>query len=153
MTQHGCLAVTEHEITARRVDAHGSVAVCKDASIQLDTAAGARADAFDPVELLLASLAACLLKGIERTAPLLQFRLHGAAVRVRGERSEQSPRLMAIHYDLVVDTDESEPRLELLHRDIHKFGAVTSTLAGLTRLQGRIVRGRVATALSAPSLF
>ena len=149
MSLEGCVIVGDYEITARRVDAQGSVAECKNARIVLDTAAGVRSDAFDPVELLLASLAACILKGIERTAPLMQFRMRGAQVRVHGERSERSPRLLAIHYELVVDTDESDQRLDLLHRNVHKFGTVTTTLAELTRLQGRAVRGHLG-AVSAP---
>ncbi len=146
MPQLGCALVTDYEITARRLDAHGSVAECKAARLLLDTDADGCADAFDPVELLLASLAGCMLKGIERIAPVLQFRWRGASVRVRAERSMRSPRLLAIHYELVVDTDETDQRLELLHRNIHKFGTVSNTLAGLTRLQGRVVRDRFAAA-------
>lgn len=142
MTQHGCAVTTDYAITARRIDAHGGVAACKQATILLDTDAAGRADAFDPVELLLASLAACLLKGIERVVPVLQFRLRGVAVRVRGERNERSPRLLAIHYELFVDTDETDQRLATLHHDVQKFGTVTTTLTGLTRLQGRVIRGR-----------
>jgi uncharacterized OsmC-like protein len=56
--------VLEYEIRATRTDAHGSRALCKGAEITLDTDISGRVDAFNPAELLLAALAACMIKGI-----------------------------------------------------------------------------------------
>ena len=56
----------EYSVEARRVDAHGSLATTKQAEITLDTDVGGRVDAFNPAELLLAAVAACMIKGIER---------------------------------------------------------------------------------------
>lgn len=53
-------------VEARRVDAHGSLARCKSAEIALDTGLAGNPDAFNPAELLLAALSACMIKGIER---------------------------------------------------------------------------------------
>ncbi|MGH7619205.1 MAG: OsmC family protein, partial [Gemmatimonadaceae bacterium] len=41
---------------AHRVDAHGSMASCKAATIPLDTDLAGNANAFNPAELLLAAL-------------------------------------------------------------------------------------------------
>jgi uncharacterized OsmC-like protein len=49
-----------------RLDAHGSLARCKSAEIPLDTDLAGNPDAFNPAELLLAALSACIVKGIER---------------------------------------------------------------------------------------
>lgn len=68
----------EYRVTARRQGAHGSLATCKGATITLDTDLGGREDAFNPAELLLAALATCMLKGIERVTPMLRFQLRGA---------------------------------------------------------------------------
>lgn len=68
-------------ISARRVDAHGSLAHCKEADITLDTDLAGRLDAFNPAELLMAALAACMIKGIERVTPILKFELRGVEVR------------------------------------------------------------------------
>lgn len=134
----------EYRVSARRIDAHGSLALCKEARITLDTDVAGRPDAFNPAELLLAALAACMIKGIERVTPLLKFRLRGAEVRLHAERQDSPPKLVSIDYELTIDTDESDHRLELLHTNIRKFGTVSNTLAAATSLQGRIVRGRVA---------
>jgi hypothetical protein len=56
----------EFVVTAPRVDASGSQATCKDATLRLDTALAGRRDALNPAELHLAALSACMIKGIER---------------------------------------------------------------------------------------
>ena len=73
-----------YRVSARRVDAHGSVATTKDATIVLDSALDGRLDAFNPAELFLASIAACMIKGIERVAPMLNFRMRGVEVHLQG---------------------------------------------------------------------
>jgi uncharacterized OsmC-like protein len=105
----------EYQVTARRIDAHGSRARCKDAEVVLDTDVSGRTDAFNPAELLLAALAACMIKGIERVTPMLKFELRGVEVRLRGKRQDSPPRMHSIDYELIVDTDEEDRRLELLH--------------------------------------
>ena len=54
----------EYDVVAKRIDAHGSTARCKDAEIVLDTDVSGRPDAFNPAELFLAAIAACMIKGI-----------------------------------------------------------------------------------------
>jgi uncharacterized OsmC-like protein len=123
-----------------RLDAHGSVARCKAAEIPLDTDLAGRADAFNPTELLLAALSACIVKGIERVAPLLQFRLRGLEVRLDGVRRDAPPGMESIDYEIVVDTDEPARRLELLHENVRNFGTVFNTVAPGTRLSGVLRR-------------
>lgn len=60
------------DVATRRVDAHGSLASCKGATIPLDTDLAGRLDAFNPAELLLAALSACMNKGIERVTPIMK---------------------------------------------------------------------------------
>lgn len=131
------------EVVAHRVDAHGSVAHCKDAELVLDTNLAGRRDALNPAELLLAALAACMIKGIERVVPMLHFELRGVSVRVVAERTDVPPRLSSITYDIVVDSDETEQRLELLHSNVRKYGTVFNTVAPGTSLSGALRRGAV----------
>lgn len=53
----------KYTIRAARTDSHGSEARCKGAVLLLDTDVSGRADAFNPAELFLASIAACMIKG------------------------------------------------------------------------------------------
>ena len=127
-------------VTARRNDAHGSTARCKDAEVTLDTDLAGRADAFNPAELLLAALSACMIKGIERVTPILKFDLRGVEVRIHGVRQDAPPRMESVTYEILVDTDESDYRLELLHNNVRKFGTVFNTVAPGTELTGVLRR-------------
>ncbi|MDA8364737.1 MAG: OsmC family protein [Gammaproteobacteria bacterium] len=130
----------EYGVSAERLDAHGSLAYCKEAQITLDTDVEGRVDAFNPAELLLAALAGCMIKGIERVTPMLHFQLRGVEVVLRGLRQDTPPKMARIEYTLTVDTDESDRRLELLHQNVMKYGTVYNTLAAGTELAGAIRR-------------
>jgi len=130
----------EYRVSARRIDEHGSTASAKQAEITLDTDMAGRADAFNPAELLLAAIAACMIKGIERAMPLLKFELRGVEVAIHGVRQDSPPKMIGIDYELIVDTDESDHRLDLLHRNVRKFGTVSNTIALATTLEGTIRR-------------
>ena len=65
-------------VKTERIDAQGSLARCKDSTITLDTDLAGRRDAFNPAELLLAALSACIIKGIERVMPILKFEWRGS---------------------------------------------------------------------------
>lgn len=129
-----------YSVHARRLDAHGSEASCKSARILLDTDVGGRADAFNPAELLLAALSACMIKGIERVAPIIKFGFRGVEVHLSGVRQDSPPRMERIDYEIVVDTDESEHKLELLHENVRRYGTVFNTVAPGTRLSGILRR-------------
>jgi uncharacterized OsmC-like protein len=130
----------EYRVTARRIDSHGSEAEAKAARLVLDTDMAGRDDAFNPAEMLLASLAACLLKGAERVTPMLKFDLRGIEVSLHGIRQDSPPKMVRIDYEIVVDTDENEQRLDLLHRNLRKYGTISNTLAEATELVGTIRR-------------
>ncbi|RME15474.1 MAG: OsmC family peroxiredoxin [Alphaproteobacteria bacterium] len=130
----------EYNVAARRVDAHGALARTGEAEIVLDTGMAGRADAFNPAELLLASLAACMLKGTERVIPILGLDLRGIEVRLHGQRQDNPPKMVRIDYEIIVDTDESDQRIDLLHRNLQKYGTIYNTLNAATELAGRIRR-------------
>ena len=130
----------EYRVSARRLDPHGSEASTKEATITLDTDVNGRPDAFNPAELLLASIAACMIKGIERVAPMIHFQFRGAEVKLHGMRQDAPPMMVSIDYEIIVDTDEDDRRLELLHTNIRKYGTISNTVARATKLEGTIRR-------------
>lgn len=134
----------QFHVVSRRESAHASSAACKNAHIDLDTDLDGNPDAFNPAELLLAALSACMIKGIERVVPILDFKLRGVEVRVHGVRQDVPPRMESIDYEIIVDTDESDRRLELLHDNVRKFGTVFNTVAPGTTLAGSLRRADAA---------
>lgn len=131
---------SEYSVTSYRVDPHGSLARCKGAEIILDTDLAGRTDAFNPAELLLAALSACMIKGIERVAPMIRFQYRGVEVHLRGVRQDVPPKMSSIEYEITVDTDESDHRLKLLHDNVRKYGTVFNTVAPGTDLTGKLQR-------------
>lgn len=130
----------EYHVKARRIDAHGSRAETKSATLTLDTDVAGRADAFNPAELLLAAVAACMIKGAERVSPMIKFDLRGMEVRLRGLRQDAPPKMLSIQYEIVVDSPETDQRLDLLHKNIRKYGTVSNTIAAACELTGVIRR-------------
>lgn len=130
----------EYTVSARRLDAHGSEAQTKEAILTIDTDMSGRRDAFNPAELFLASIAACMLKGVERVTPILEFDLRGVEVFLQGVRQDAPPRMISVTYDLVVDTDEPDQRLALLHKNIEKYGTIFNTVAAALEMHGTIRR-------------
>jgi len=114
-------------------------AVANGATIPFDGTQGRVEGLPGPTDLLAAALSACILKNVERFSHLLTFRYESASVRVVADRTEPPPKIVRIRYELSVVTDETPVRLELLHKNIRKFGTITNTLAGACDLDGTIV--------------
>ena len=129
-----------YRVRAKRIDHHGSLASAKQAEVVLDTDIAGRDDAFNPVELLLAALAACMIKGIERVGPMIHFQYEAVEVTLEAIRQDAPPRIIEIRYELKVATNETEQRLDLLHTNVQKYGTIFNTLAAATPIKGTIGR-------------
>ncbi|BBD77941.1 arsenate reductase ArsC [Hydrogenophilus thermoluteolus] len=127
------------DVWAERGTSYG-IARTKNATVILDTDMAGRHDAFNPAELLLAALSACMLKGVERIIPILNFSLRHVAIRLHGERRDVPPALARICYTIGVDSVENDRRLDLLHENLRKYGTVFNTIAPGTQLSGSIHR-------------
>ena len=130
----------EYHVSARRRDAHGSEATTKNAHLLLDTTLQGRTDAFNPAELFLAAIAACMIKGIERVAPMIHFQFDSVEVKLHGIRQDSPPLMAAVKYEIIVGTGEDDRRLELLHTNVRKYGTISNTVARATVLEGTIRR-------------
>lgn len=106
----------------------------------MDTDPSGRVDAFNPAELFLAALAACMLKNLERVAPMLSFRFLGAELRLHGVRHDKPPQISHIDYEMIIDTDEPDHRLALMHQNIRKYGTIYNTVAASVTLSGTLTR-------------
>ena len=72
--------------------------------------------------------------------PMLKFSLRGVEVRIHGVRQDVPPRMERIDYEILVETDEPDHRLELLHENVKKYGTVFNTVAPGTVLEGVLRR-------------
>ncbi len=132
------------DVRSKWISHQESISFCettgKNASLKLDTNLQGTADAFNPAELLLAAISACMIKGIERVAPILNFSFSGVEVKLHGIRQDVPPKMESIEYEIVVETDEDQHRLDLLHKNIQQYGTVFNTVTSGTNLTGTIRR-------------
>lgn len=134
----------EYRIIARSLDAHISEATCKNARLDLDTDPQGRLDAFNPVEFLLVAIAACMIKNIERVAPLFKLEIRGVEVGLHGTRQDSPPKMTVVTYELIVGTHADDHKLDLLHQNVRKYGTIYNTVAEAPRLEGRVIRCSIA---------
>jgi uncharacterized OsmC-like protein len=121
-----------------------STAVAKDVSIRFDSSPDQGDELPGPADLLTAAFAACMLKNVERMGGLLPFEWTAASVEVRSERQDSPPKMTAITYRLEVVTDEPDHRVDLLHRNISRYGTIYNTLAATCDVSGEVVSVRPA---------
>ena len=55
-------------------------------------------------------------------------------------RQDAPPRLTLIRYRIMVDSPETDQRLDLLHRNILKYGTISNTLGAAVPLEGDLIR-------------
>ena len=120
-----------------------SAAASKQAVIEFDTSAGQSEILPGPADLLTAAFAACVLKNVERFSQILPFRYQEASIKVVAERQEAPPKMIRVTYSLQLVTDEPQQRVDLLHRNIRKYGTIYNTLAATCDVSGRVIVQRL----------
>jgi len=131
--------VLTYSVDAGRAEPGVSIGWTRGAEIRFDTGVDLSDDLFGPTDLLGAAFAACLLKNVERFSRLLPFRYEGASAHVSLEREDRSPRISRIRYQLRLTTDEPPHRIELLERNLVRFGTIYNTLLRACEVTGEVV--------------
>ncbi len=126
------------EVAATRNDSSGSTVRSKTAELTIDTSMAGRLDALNPVELLLASLSACLIKGIERVAGNLGIEYESVDVSLTARRPLDDARIEDINYLVRIETEADRNTLDLLHKNLMKYGTIYNTIKSGTKLTGSI---------------
>ena len=132
----------KYEVRARIARPGVSEIQAKQERISFDSSPQMSDELPGPAELLCSAFAACLLKNVERFSEMLPFDQRGASVQVSAERQQDPPRFTAIRYELRVLTDEPEQRVDLLQRNLVKYGTVFNTLAEVCEVSGTVVAER-----------
>jgi len=115
-------------------------ATANHSEISFDATSGRHDVLPNPAELLLTSLAACILKNVQRYSEILKIPYRSAKIVVHGKRNHNLPFMSEISYHLEIDTDTNEKKLEIWHKNILKFGTITNTLAKACMLIGSVTK-------------
>ena len=77
---------------------------------------------------------------MESIAPIIRFDYRGVSIKIHGECQDSPPKMARINYEIVVDTDENDRKLALMHDNIRKFGAIYNNIAIACELTGSLRR-------------
>ena len=127
-------------LTAQHLAKQETLVRAKSAELRVDTSLAGSPSELNPIELLLAAQAACFIKGIERIAPTLNFSFAEVLVQLEAERPEQEARIASINYVVSIRTEESDARLELMHKNLKRQGTIFNTISAGTKLEGVVRR-------------
>lgn len=92
----------------------------------------------NPAELFLASFSACILKNVERFSELMDFQYSNAEITVNASRLEKPPRMDEINYKLRIYSQDPNLNINLLKKNIEKFGTIFNTVKTSCSIVGEI---------------
>lgn len=92
----------------------------------------------NPAELFLGSLSACILKNLERFSEFMNFEYTRAEITINATRLDKPPRMDEINYELRIYSQDSNLNLDLLKKNIEKFGTIYNTVKISCAITGTI---------------
>jgi len=94
----------------------------------------------NPAELFLSSIAACILKNVERFSGIMKFTYTKSDVVVSGVRLENPPRMDNIIYELNIISADKKLNTALLQKNIEKHGTIYNTVKLSCSIAGTITK-------------
>jgi uncharacterized OsmC-like protein len=91
-----------------------------------------------PAELFLNSFSACIIKNVERFSMLMNFEYSKAEITVKAIRKEKPPRMDEIEYVLKIYSQDNKLNINLLKKNIEKFGTIFNTVKSSCSIKGVI---------------
>ena len=110
----------------------------KDSEIVFGTTPESAESLPNPAELFLGSFSACILKNVERFSVIMNFEYSHAEILVEATRLEKPPRMDEINYELKVYSQDSNLNIELLKKNIEKFGTIFNTVKSSCSVIGEV---------------
>ena len=92
----------------------------------------------NPAELFLGSFAACILKNVERFSTMMKFNYSKATLEINATRIESPPRMDNIIYNLTIFSNDKKLNVELLKKNIEKYGTIYNTIKLSCTISGTI---------------
>lgn len=130
----------EYKISAKLIQEGIAQAQANQSVIEFDATSGRDAALPNPAELLLTSLAACMLKNVQRYSEILKIPYRSAKINIKGIRNDSPPYMKEVTYLLEIDTDADENKINNWHKNILKYGTITNTLNRACKLQGKMIK-------------
>ncbi|AUC75848.1 OsmC family protein [Olleya sp. Bg11-27] len=110
----------------------------KDTAINFGTTKDSAETLANPAELFLSSFSACILKNVERFSDLMHFEYNTTEITVSAIRLEKPPRMDHINYELKVYSQDQTLNINLLKKNIEKFGTIYNTVSQCCTIVGDV---------------
>lgn len=128
----------KYHIKASSISKLEGIIQVKQSTINFGTTSLTSENLPNPAELFLSSFASCILKNVERFSVMLKFNYLKANVEVYAMRLENPPRLDNIRYNLIVYSSDKRLNIDLLKKNIEKFGTIYNTIKLSCTISGTI---------------
>ncbi|SDU05174.1 Uncharacterized OsmC-related protein [Polaribacter sp. Hel1_33_78] len=128
----------KYHIKASSISKQEGIIEVKQSTINFGTTSLTSENLPNPAELFLSSFASCILKNVERFSVMLKFNYLKANIEVYAMRLENPPRLDNIRYNLIVYSSDKRLNIDLLKKNIEKFGTIYNTIKLSCTISGTI---------------
>lgn len=128
----------EYSIKAHSSSGNNASINIKQTEIVFGTTSASADTLANPAELFLGSLSACMLKNVERFSQFMNFEYTKAEITVKATRLEKPPRMDEINYELTIYSQDDALNLNLLKKNIEKFGTIFNTVKASCAITGEI---------------
>ena len=128
----------KYHIKASSISKQEGIIQVKQSTINFGTTSLTSENLPNPAELFLSSFASCILKNVERFSVMLKFNYLKANGEVYAMRLENPPRLDNIRYNLIVYSSDKRLNIDLLKKNIEKFGTIYNTIKLSCTISGTI---------------
>lgn len=90
----------------------------------------------NPAEIFIGSLAACILKSVERMSVIMKFEYSKAEISINAKRLEKPPRMDTVYYKLTIYSSDNKLNLDLLKKNIEQYGTIYNTVSSACSISG-----------------
>lgn len=127
-----------YHLKASSISNQNAVIHIKQSNIDFGTTSKTAETLPNPAELFLGSFASCILKNVERFSGMMKFTYTKATIEVNATRLENPPRMENIIYNLTIYSNDKKLNLDLLKKNIEKFGTIYNTVKLSCSISGTI---------------
>lgn len=129
-----------YKVTASSSSKNNASIEIKESNLLFGTIPAAESTLPNPAELFLGSFSACVLKNVERFSTMMKFNYDKAEITVEAIRLEKPPRMDEINYNLKVYSDDENLNIDLLKKNIEKFGTIYNTVKSTCSVTGHVIK-------------
>ena len=130
----------EYQITAKSISGKEGTIFVKQSTIDFGTIQETEGNLPNPAELFLGAFASCILKNVERFSEMMKFNYNKAVLTVDAVRLDSPPRMEHLSYELILYGTDDKLNIDLLKKNIEKFGTIYNTVKQCCSITGKITK-------------